>query len=272
MRLPEQHQQFVNKTIETLQRDRRFQGLAIGGSALYDQVDTYSDLDLIVIANTDTYDEVLADRLAIAERLGTLLNAFTGEHVGEPRLLICLYDVPLLHVDLKFTKLDAFKRDRVENPVVLWERTRAITDAIRDNPASYPPVDPQWIEDRFWIWVHYGATKLGRGEYLEAIEMLSFWRVYALGPLGKAQAGKLPRGVRFLEAEQPEFATQLGETLPREASLAEVGRAMQAAISIYRQLRDKADIPVIRFKTEHAATAYLKDQLNAPTSTLGKTT
>ncbi|MER7057532.1 MULTISPECIES: hypothetical protein [unclassified Streptomyces] len=27
--------------------------------------------------------------------------------------------------------------------------------------------DLQWIEDRFWIWVHYGATKLGRGELFE---------------------------------------------------------------------------------------------------------
>jgi hypothetical protein len=33
-----------------------------------------------------------------------LLVGFTGEHVGEPRVLICLYGPPVLHVDLKFGK------------------------------------------------------------------------------------------------------------------------------------------------------------------------
>jgi hypothetical protein len=41
-------------------------------------------------------------RAGFAGALGPLLSAFTGDHVGEPRLLICLYGPPLLHVDLKF--------------------------------------------------------------------------------------------------------------------------------------------------------------------------
>ncbi|NRS94850.1 hypothetical protein DFH40_002566 [Clostridium beijerinckii] len=45
------------------------------------------------------------ERIKIAESLGTLLSAFTGEHVGEPRLLICLCEPELLHVDLKFVSI-----------------------------------------------------------------------------------------------------------------------------------------------------------------------
>ena len=48
------------------------------------------------------YDEIMAQRMAFAGTLGHLLHAFTGEHVGEPRLLICLFGPELLHVDLKF--------------------------------------------------------------------------------------------------------------------------------------------------------------------------
>jgi hypothetical protein len=45
-----------------------------------------------------------------ASRLGELLPSFTGEHVGEPRLLICLYNNPLLHAELKFVTPEEFKK------------------------------------------------------------------------------------------------------------------------------------------------------------------
>lgn len=64
-----------------------------------------------------------------------LLQGFTGEHVGEPRLLICLYGPPLLHVDLKFlsvAELDV----RIEEPEVLFERGEAVTQRLRSTRAS----------------------------------------------------------------------------------------------------------------------------------------
>ena len=39
---------------------------------------------------------------------------FTGEHVGESRVLICLYGPPLLHVDLKFVSLSDAAMGRQE--------------------------------------------------------------------------------------------------------------------------------------------------------------
>jgi hypothetical protein len=50
-----------------------------------------------------------------------LLAAFSGEHVGEPRLLIALYGPPLLHVDIKVVALRDLA-DRVEDAHVLWDR------------------------------------------------------------------------------------------------------------------------------------------------------
>lgn len=41
----------------------------------------------------------------------------------------------------------------------------------------------QWFEARAWIWLHYAATKLARGELYEAIGMLGFFREQVLGPL-----------------------------------------------------------------------------------------
>ena len=55
------------------------------------------------------------------EDLGRPVRRLTGEHVGEPRLLICLYDSPLLHVDLKFMSIADIEK-RVDEPVGAYLR------------------------------------------------------------------------------------------------------------------------------------------------------
>ncbi len=70
------------------------------------------------------------ERIKIAANLGTLLSAFTGEHVGEPRLLICLYGPELLHVDLKFVSINDIAH-RVKDPVILWERGNCVSEALK---------------------------------------------------------------------------------------------------------------------------------------------
>jgi len=65
---------------------------------------------------------------------------------------------------------------RVEDPAVLWERDGQLSAALRNGVARYPAPDLQWIEDRFWVWVHYGAAKVGRGELFEALDMLALLR------------------------------------------------------------------------------------------------
>src|SRR4051794_5519980 len=95
------HREAAARIVAELSRDPRIAGVAAGGSWLT-AMDEHSDLDLVVAVFREHEASVTAERMALAERCGPLLAAFTGEHVGEPRLLICLYGPPLLHVDLKF--------------------------------------------------------------------------------------------------------------------------------------------------------------------------
>ena len=88
--------------------------MAAAGSLITGEFDEFSDLDLIVVTKQKITDNQ-ANRLAYAEKFGDLLNSFTGEHVGEPGVLICLYDDLLLPVDLKFVTLEEFKI-RIETP------------------------------------------------------------------------------------------------------------------------------------------------------------
>lgn len=110
-----------------------------------------------------------------------LVVGFTGEHVGESRLFITLVGPPLLHVDFKFVRVSDFA-ERTEDPEILWDRDGLLADALAQQPPVTPAFDMQWIEDRFWIWVHYGATKLGRGELFETISFLTYLRETVLGP------------------------------------------------------------------------------------------
>jgi hypothetical protein len=253
------HKKFIDTSMSKLQQDTRILGAAVGGSWLR-QMDEFSDIDLIVAVQPEAFESVMRDRITIAESLGTLLAAFTGEHVGEPRMIICLYDVPpLLHVDLKFVSLPdiATRSDELE---VLWEREGALSKVMASKPARYPVTDLQWIENRLWIWVHYAATKLGRGELFEVIDALTFVRAGVLGPMVALKHGQEPRGSRRLETIATDELPALIATHPAY-DRADCGRAILATIELYRQLRDAIAPPTIvrRTEAEHAAVQYLQE-------------
>src|SRR5512147_1327434 len=151
--VPQPHADFLARAVDQLSRDPRLVGIAAGGSYLSRSLDEFSDLDLVIAVEPSSYDQILADRQEIARRLGPLLAAFTGEHVGEPRLVIALYGPPLLHVDLKFVTAADLAR-RVEDPHVLWQRGDVVSRALTQGSAVYPQHELSWIEDRFWVWVH----------------------------------------------------------------------------------------------------------------------
>ncbi|QJD79219.1 nucleotidyltransferase domain-containing protein [Spirosoma rhododendri] len=229
-------QSFVDQAIDVLRRDTEMLALAVGGSWTTARMDTFSDLDLVLVS-TRPIAPNLARMRAVADKLGVMLSAFRGDHVGEPRLLIALYDNPLLHVDIKFlTTPECY--DRVEDPVVVWERDRILTNIIQQSSAYYPGVDFTWIEDRFWIWVHYALLKIGRGEYFEALDFLSFLRSRVIGPLIQLKNGQLPNGVRRIEmtatADDLENLRQTVAT-PTYISLVD---SLKASIRLYTDLRN----------------------------------
>ena len=256
--LPPAHAAFLDGALPRLAADPRLVGVAAGGSYVSGTLDEFSDLDLVIAVEPAAYDAVLADRHAIAAGLGDLLVAFTGEHVGEPRLLICLYGPRLLHVDLKFVRVGDLG-ERVEDPVVLVDRDGRLAAALATGAAHFPEPDPQWIEDRVWVWVHYVATKIGRGELLEAVDALAFIRGLALGPLALAAADARPMGVRRLERAAADLAPAFAGTVAPYDPAGCVA-ALEAAIALYRRLRDAAGATALRRheRAEAEAISYVR--------------
>lgn len=258
MAVPANLEQFLAAALPRFKADKRFLGVAAGGSYIKQELDEYSDLDLVIVVRDPSFEEVMGERKAIAESLGTLLQAFTGEHVGEPRLVICLYDEPLAHVDLKFVAFRDFA-DRVEDPVVLWERSEILTKAIKENPSRWPPTDLQWIEDRFWVWVHYIAGKIGRGELFEALDALGMVRSVVLGPMAAIADGQHARGARKLESISAKYAALMKKSVATHDRRA-CAEALGASIELYRELRKKvpAAKKLQRSKAEGAAVKYFE--------------
>ncbi len=234
--VPPVHAAFLKRARQAWPGQAWLLGIAVGGSWVGGGLDAYSDLDLVVVHGDAQAAMTLAGRRSFAARLGDLLQAFTGEHVGEPRLLICLYGPPLLHVDLKFVTLEDLGT-RVEDPEVLWERDGALTHRIAETRARRPDApDLQWVEDRLWVWLHYIDAKIRRGELLEALDGLAFLRGRVLGPLAQGAEGHENRGVRRVEQRAGRYLSALNDMVARTEA-ADCRRALRAAVALYDQLR-----------------------------------
>ncbi|MDA0106868.1 nucleotidyltransferase domain-containing protein [Vibrio sp. La 4.2.2] len=255
--LPSAHRAQLEQIVSVLSQDPRFCGIGCSGSYASDTMDQYSDLDFVIAIEPKYYQEVMAQRFDILSQFDDMLAAFTGEHVGEPRLIVSVFgELELVHVDFKFVSLpDAAVR--VDDTQVLWEKDSMLSDVFATAKPSYPQPDPQWIEDRIWIWTHYAATKIARGEYFETLEFLSFLRFHALSPLALKQAGLTPSGVRTIEKRLPEFAKKLEKTvaLPEKESLKS---ALEHCVLIYLELRANETIEV-NDRAKLACVDYLKN-------------
>ncbi|WP_372405400.1 nucleotidyltransferase domain-containing protein [Streptomyces luteireticuli] len=261
MDVPSLHSQFLSDVLPRIQKDARVAGVAITGSFVGGRPDVYSDVDLILAIDDEAYEAVMRERLVLISSWASLVAGFTGEHVGEPRVIITLVGPPLLHVDFKFVRASDFA-ERIEDPEILWDRDGQLTGALAQQPPANPAFDLQWIEDRFWVWVHYGATKLGRGELFETIGFLAYLRDSVLGPLAARRVGAPSRGVRHLESIAPDEARDLQATLCGY-DRHEAGQALLATVDLYRRWSDADAAVVERHRNaEKLAVQYLHDVID----------
>jgi hypothetical protein len=260
--MPARHRDFLMTAVPIFRADGRLEGLAAGGSFVSGVMDEQSDLDLIVVTTVAPAGDILESGADVASRLGPLLAAFVGDHVGEPRLLICLYGPPLLHVDLKFVSTEELA-PRSDDPRVLWDRRGRVRAALAGTHATAPSLRFQWMEDRFWVWAHYLADKITRRELFEVVDGLTFVRSRVLGPLILAGAHAAPYGVRRIEAFASHEADRLRATVPTP-DVASCEAALRATVALYTELRDRVAPPTLvrRVAAERAVRDFLAERNN----------
>ncbi len=249
---------FIEKVRETVKGDERFVGLAVSGSWVSDEVDEFSDLDLLIVCQPGRLPTAPEMRV-FAKSMAGLVSSFTGEHVGEPSLLICLYQLDrLVHVDFKFSAAEEL-RHRPYDSVIVWEQDKSLTNAFAGSGPTPIAPEPQWIEDRFWTWIHYAALRLGRSELHDLVNFLGFIREMVLGPLALHAEGFPPFGVRKIERYLPEFASELQNAVA-DYDVESCFRATLSSIEIYRRIRlAHLDQILANGLAETASTNYLRD-------------
>jgi predicted nucleotidyltransferase len=262
--LPRPLAEFWSRAEPIFLRDERLLGVMLAGSAITGEMDEYSDLDLVIVVKPEDYDEVLANHVEYPLRFDGLLSAFIGYHVGEPRLVIALFKNPLVHVDFKFVTPDTL-RDRIETPVVLFERDGQLSKLLQSGSAKWPNRDPQWFEDRFWTWMHYGGVKIARGELFEAMGFLADIRRMVLGPLAARRRGRNQREIRRIEQADPEFALRLNATVA-SANSDQLWSALNAAIELYCDLRDDNPPADPRMAAEQVVRSWIAAESTRGTS------
>ena len=105
------HRDFISRATVVAKNDAKCLGLAAGGSWIGRKCDEFSDVDLLYVSSEKVSND--SERMKnLASKFGTMINAFTGEHIGDRRVLICIFDEPLLHVDIKFLTLGRIQAPR----------------------------------------------------------------------------------------------------------------------------------------------------------------
>lgn len=118
---------------------------------------------------------------------------------------------------------------------LFWAREpETVAQRLAAANVAWPNQLPQGFEDRAWTWLHYGATKLHRGELYEAITMLTEFRKLALGPMLMHRAGLPQRGVRRIERFAGDVLAPTLADLNRSA----IESALLASLSLYLDLRN----------------------------------
>lgn len=260
--LPEAHRGFLERNLPHLKNDHRFLGLAVIRSAPSEpRIDLTEDLKLILVVDSFHHEEVLQDGPEMARHMGHLLSGYYAAHSGDRDQFTCLFDQPLLHVDFYFRTLEAFQRSRKQDREIIWERGHRLSRAMVAGGSFKPQVDPQWIEDRIWVWTHYLGNKLAHGELFEVIDGLGFLRLQVLAPLARFNEGLGPQGLRTFETDLPHIVPAMCKTLPTAHDYDSVSDALTRTIDLYCDLREDLPVGVHRNRKAEKAVRHFLESL-----------
>jgi hypothetical protein len=109
--------EFANSERCVLEPDDKVIGLAAAGSWLTNEIDEFSDLDLILV----TQQKVSGDKNLMLDYEKKWLVSYSPLQVSlseNHEFYFCLSGIPLLREDIKFVTLDKFHL-RIEIPIIL---------------------------------------------------------------------------------------------------------------------------------------------------------
>jgi hypothetical protein len=246
----EVHLNLVKKAESLIRTDNRFIGMALGGSWINKQLDEFSDLDIYLIMSDHAVLSI-DEKKEILCQYGELLCFYNNANDDNVTVSLFKIEEQLLHVDCKWIYLSGLRK-RVENPDIIFEKDGLLSKYMRDFPnEGYEQPNLELSEMRFWTWMHYIFSKIGRGEIIEACSYLCEVRIYCLGPMILYKNKMTARRLRHAEQLPTEELLELKTTFPAECRAESCFNAAMNTIALYSKTRDA--LASADFKTNFCA-------------------
>lgn len=235
------HRALFERAVNYFRDDARVVGMILGGSLAHGLADAYSDVDLYVVADDESFDAVFEERDVAALTVGSPLLQFTVDPIpGGSRDYIVTYPGPV--------KLDLmYYRESEILPAAKWDGCVVLKDAsglmvgVRERSRDLAPPSPSSeelleLDQIFWTLCWYAFGKIMRGELWEALDGIHTIRSDAILPMLDWTAERPHEGYRRLETRlAPETIKRLEHTLGRMEAGA-LYDALKAEISLFRVL------------------------------------
>jgi predicted nucleotidyltransferase len=239
------HEEIARKAVDLLVADSEVVGLYLAGSFALGHPDKYSDIDLHIVIPDGSKDEVLRRASLMVQDVARVATWFPATHLSDPAQLNVFYEAdPPIHVDFQYKEVrELIPRAKDKDIITLVDRSG---DVARHKEASGkvgPPREDeeierlQYLEDRFWGWTWYAASKIARGELWEARDAIEYMRSNVLVSLADIGLGTAPEGNRRLESKYPdETQMTLSDTIPGEHSKGAYARVLRALVAGFEKL------------------------------------
>jgi predicted nucleotidyltransferase len=239
------HEEIARRAVDLLVADNAVVGLYLAGSFALGRPDKYSDIDLYVVIPNGSKEEVVRRAASMVQDVGKVATWFPAAHLGDPSQLIVIYEAELpIHVDFQYKEVgELIPRSKDKDIIILLDRSGDMARYREASGKLGPPRENeqierlQYLEDRFWGWSWYAASKIARGELWEARDAIEYMRSNVLVALADIGLGTPTEGNRRLESKYPnEIQMTLNDTIPGEHSKERYARALRALVAGFENL------------------------------------
>ena len=234
---------FLKKYIDYVTIDNKIVGTILSGPAIEKRLEADTVLELIVIIEDNSYYKIIYERNKFASRFGNIISYYDDYNdtndTNDTNEFVCIYEKDLLQVTFKFVNASIILNKLFVGEII-YDKNNNLSDKLNITKKKNISLSIQWYENRFWILLNYGITKLNSNQLMEAIEYISFIRQSIITPMIHMKLNQQQRDSDYLEFDAPEFIDKLKLTVSLyDKSL--ISKAYEELVIFYIELRKLFD-------------------------------
>jgi hypothetical protein len=251
--LPE-HYRLCRQLFDFFSQQEGITAMFMSGSGVTGGMDSYSDLDLGFVCESDKAKEKIWSQ-RFDWKLPPWFHRMDADHV-KPYFIIYLFE-PEIHVDLCFYTIDNLP-SKTGGPYAIAYDPRSQLNAWVQEMNRSSVAAPDWSnviheEERMWTWIHYAWCHAGRGESYDIAAEFWFLRNIPHSWFARLKGQSQFSSRRLEQKGEMEFieSMKLCYPMPNRSS---VKAALLSLIAVHNAQRAQVDrLLSPKWKTTQAA-------------------